>query len=300
MMIKKGQTFFLLILFSVQLFSQELNVNVNVISPRVQSTDKHVYDNMRDGINEFLRTTVWTEDEFQANERIECSFHITISDRISTDRFKGKLQVSSVRPIFNTSINSPLFNFQDDNFVFDYVEYEKIEFVEGSFTSNLAAVLSFYIYYILGLDYDSYSRLGGSEYFKKAQSIVNIAQGKDYPGWDNFTTKKNNRFWLIDQTLDNIHKPLREINYSYHRLGLDIMYVEKETGRNVILEALEKLKKIYRDEPSSFLLSVYLSTKRSEIINIFTGATTAEKETMIDLAKEIDAAKSSDYSEKLK
>jgi hypothetical protein len=299
-MIKKSLVILLLFSASIQLYSQELNVNVNVISPTVQSTDKHVYDNMRDGINEFLRNTVWTEDEFLPNERIECNFYITISDRISTDKFKGKIQIQSVRPIYNTSYNSPMFNFQDDNFVFDYVEHETIEFVEGSFTSNLAAVLSFYVYYIIGLDYDSYSKYGGSAYLKKAQNIVNIAQGKDYPGWDNFSTKKNNRYWLIDQTLDNIHKPLRDLSYSYHRLGLDKMYVEKESGRSEILDVLEKLKKIHRDEPSSFLMTVFFNTKRVEIQNIFSEATTSEKDAIIELVKEIDAAKSSEYSDKLK
>ena len=299
-MYKKLVVISIFCLYVVQSRAQELNVNVNVISPQVQSTDKHVYDNMRDGINEFLRNTVWTEDKYLPNERIECNFYITVSERISTDRFKATLQVQSVRPVYNTSYNSPLLNFQDNDFIFEYVEYEKIEFVEGSFTSNLASVLGFYVYFVLGLDYDSYSKFGGTPFFKQAQNIVNQAQGKDYPGWDNFSTKKNNRYWLVDQMMDNVHKPIRELMYTYHRLGLDKMSTEIESGRNEITESLLKLKKVYRDEPSSFLLTVFFTTKRAEIINIFSEATTSEKEQIIDLAKEIDTAKSSDYSDKLK
>jgi hypothetical protein len=299
-MIKKVFILGILSFFSLQLFSQELNANVNVITPQVQETDKHVYDNMRKSINEFLRNTIWTEDEFLPNERIECNFYITISERTGTDRFKGKIQIQSVRPIYNTSYNSPLFNFNDDNFAFEYVEHQTLEFVEGNFTSNLTAVLAFYVYYILGLDYDSFSKYGGTPYFKKAQAIVNLANGSEWSGWDNFSTKKNNRYWLIDQKMDAIHKPMREVTYEYHRLGLDKMYVEKEAGRNVIAESLEKLKKVHRDEPSSFLLTVFFETKRSEIINIFTEAQSTEKENLLELVKVIDASQIGKYSDKLK
>jgi len=294
-------SFFLFILLSnFHLSAQEINANVTVASQQIQSTDKHIFDNMREGINEFLRNTTWTEYKFTPVEKIECNFYITISEVLSVDRFKAKIAVSSVRTIFNSSYNSPIFNYQDADFEFEYIEFQKIEFMEGSFSSNLASVLAYYVYIILGLDFDSYSLYGGTEYFKKAQNIVNAAQGKQYSGWDAFTTKKSNRYWLVNQLLDNTYSPIREAYYYYHRMGLDKMTTEMEAARNKIMESLEKLKRIHRDEPNSFIMSIFLQTKRDEIINIFSESTTSEKENLILLMKEIDAAKISDYTDKLK
>ncbi|NLJ07148.1 MAG: DUF4835 family protein [Sphingobacteriales bacterium] len=291
-----------LLLFAViiQANAQELNANVTVVSSQIQSTDKHIFDNMREGINEFLRNTTWTTYKFQPVEKIECNFYITIDEVLGVDKFKGKLQIQSVRPIYNSSYNSPLINIQDQDFTFEYIEFQKIEFLEGSFSSNLASVLAYYVYIILGLDFDSYSRYGGNDYFKKAQQIVNSAQGKAYSGWEAFTTKKSNRYWLVNQLLDNTYSPIRDAYYDYHRLGLDKMTTEPEAARNKIFECLDKLKKIHREEPNSFVLQIFLQTKRDEIINIFSEATQTEKENLITLMKEIDAAKASDYSEKLK
>jgi len=283
------------------LLSQELNANVTVVSPQVQSTDKHIYDNMREVISEFLRNTVWTTDKYQTNERIECNFYITIKEQTSTSKFTASLQVQSVRPIYNTSYNSPLLNIKDEDFSFDFIEFQKVEFVEGSFTSNLASVLAYYVYIILGLDYDSYSKFGGTEYFKKAMNIVNAAQGKsEYSGWDAFNTKKTNRYWFVYQMLDDLFLPIRECNYVYHRIGLDNMHNDKENARTKILESLEKFKKIQRDEPDAYLTTIFFQTKRDEIINVFSEALSAEKDQIIQLAKEIDGAKSSEYSDKLK
>jgi len=287
-------------IFSNFLYAQEINANVTVASQQIQSTDKHIFDNMRDGINEFLRNTTWTTYKFQPIEKIECNFYITINEVVSVDRFKAKINVSSVRTIYNTSYNSPLFNIQDNEFEFEYIEFQKIEFTEGSFSTNLASVLAYYVYMILGFDFDSYSMYGGTEYFKKAQNIVNSAQGKNYSGWDAFTTKKSNRYWLVNQILDNSYAPIRELYYNYHRLGLDKMTTEPEASRNKITDSLEKLKRVHRDEPNSFIMTIILQTKRDEIINIFSEATSSEKENLISLMKEIDGAKVSEYSDKLK
>ncbi len=288
------------VIFISEIHAQELNANVTVHHQQIQETEKRVYDNMRESLMEFLKSRTWTEDKFDPVERIECNFYIKIDERISADKFKGSIQVQSVRPVYNTNYNSPMLNVLDKNFTFNYVEFQSIEFNEGSFTSNLSSVLAFYVYIILGLDYDSFSRLGGTKYFQKALDIANKAQGTEYAGWDNFSTDKNNRYWLAYQLTSNTFKPIRELYYEYHRLGLDMMTEDPETARHTITNALMKLKKVNRDEPNSFLLRVFLDTKRDEIIKIYSEATSTEKEEILDLMKEIDGGNYSKYSDKLK
>ncbi|MEA3495811.1 MAG: DUF4835 family protein [Bacteroidota bacterium] len=288
------------LLFTKYVNSQELNCNVTVVSKQIQSTDKHVYDNMREGIMEFMKGQVWTEDKYKPVERIECNYYIKIDDRPQTDKFKGNIQVQSVRPAFGTNYNSTVLNVLDKKITFDYVEFATIDFNEGSFTSNLASILSYYAYIILGLDYDSFSKYGGTPYYQKAQEIVNQAQGKGYEGWDAFSTEKNNRYWLVNQLLDPRFKPLREAIYIYHRNGLDKMTKEKEASRHAIGESLQLLKKVHRDEPDSYLLRQFLTSKRNEIIKIYSNATATEIDELKSLMKEIDPANYSKYSEKLK
>lgn len=286
--------------FYQPLSGQELNCNINVITPRIEETDKHLYDNMRQNITEFQKGRKWTEDEFLPVERIECSFYITIQQRTSTDRFKAQLQVTSVRPVFASSYNSAMLNHLDKKFTFDFIEFQPVEFIEGSFISNLSAVLAFYTYIILGLDYDSYSKYGGTAFYEKARGIVSQAQGKEFLGWDAMDSKKNNRFWLVDQLLDQRFRPFRECLYEYHRLGLDKMSSEPESARNQIMDALKKLKRVHRDEPNSFLLQTFFTAKREEIIKIFADGTSSEKNELLDLINEIDVANASKYREKLK
>jgi hypothetical protein len=232
-------------------------------------------------------------------EKIECNFYITIKEAAGADKFQAQIQVQSVRPIFDASYNSTIFNCLDEEFNFVYVEFSKIEMQEGTFLSNLSSVLAYYIYIMIGLDYDSYSKFGGTEYYKKAQAIANQAQGTEYKGWEAFSTKKSNRYWLVYQLMDPNFSTMREIIYTYHRLGLDKMSTEPESARNTIIEALLKLKKVYRDEPNSYLLQLFLMAKRDEIIKIFTDATTQEKEQIIELIKEIDGSNIGKYTDKL-
>ncbi len=290
----------LFLLFSVKIFSQELNCNVTIHHQQIQATEKRVYDNMREGVMEFMKNKTWTEDKFEPFEKIECNYYIKIDDRKSADRFSGSVQVQAVRPIYGTNYNSPMINLLDESFVFDYVEFQTIDFSEGAFTSNLSSVLAFYAYIILGLDYDSYSKYGGTTYFQKALEIANKAQGTEFTGWDNFSTDKDNRYWLAYQLTYTTYKPLREALYMYHRLGLDKMTDDPETSRHTITEALMKLKKVYRDDPNSFLLKQFLSAKRDEIIKIYTEATSTEIDEILQLMKEIDGANYGKYSDKLK
>lgn len=282
------------------LLGQELNCNVTVVTDQLTTTDKRIYDNMREEITDFMRTTKWTEDEFLPFEKIECNLYITISERLSTDKFKATMQVQSVRPVFETSYNSTIFNFLDKDFIFEYIEFQPIENNPASFTTNLSSVLSFYAYMIIGLDFDTYSKSGGTKYLQKAQDIVNQAQGKDYPGWESNSTKKNNRYWLSFQYLSSTFQPLRQCMYNYHRLGMDKMSKTKEAARKVITESLLLLKDVNRDEQNSFWLQLFFTAKRDEIIKIYSDAAPGEISDLKSLVNELDAANSSKYADKLK
>lgn len=279
---------------------QELNCNVTVHDKQVQSTNKHVFDNMREGIMEFMKNKSWTTDKFLAEERIESNYYFTINQVVTADVYEADIQISSVRPVYGTNYNSPMLNIKDAGFKFEYVEFQTIEFTEGSFSSELSSLLAYYAYIILGLDYDSYSKMGGTKYYQKAQEIVNQAQGRSSSGWDGSNMDKDNKYWLVNQLLDPTFKPLREAIYDYHRLGMDKLATEPDEARQKITEALLSLKKVHRDEPSSFLMQIFLTAKRDEIIKIYSKATQSEKDEILALMKEIDGSNYSKYSDGFK
>jgi hypothetical protein len=282
------------------LWGQELNCNVTVATDQVSNTNKRVYDNMREEINNFMRTTKWTDEEFLPFEKIECNLYITITEPLSQDMYKATIQVQSVRPVYETSYNSTVFNYLDKEFTFQYIEFNPIDYTPGAYTSNLSSVLSFYAYMIIGLDFDTYSKMGGTKYFQKAQEIVNQTQGKDFPGWESNSTKKNNRYWLCSQYISPAFQPLRVCMYEYHRLGLDKMTKAKESSRKVIWDALLLLKDVNRTEQNSMWINNFFTAKRDEIIKIYSEATQAEMSDIKTLANELDASNSSKYADKLK
>lgn len=252
-------------------FSQELNCQVTVLSPQIQSSDKRVFTTMQTAIYEFMNNTKWTNDKFLNQERIECSMQITINDKPSNDLFSGSIQVQSTRPIFKGSYNSPVFNFNDEQFNFRYLEYQPLEFIESGNTSNLTNVLAFYANIILGIDYDTYSPLGGTPYFLKAQAITNTAQSGGEKGWKAFESTRN-RYWLIENTLNPIFRPVRQLYYDYHRKGLDIMTEKRDDAIRVIGDGLETLRKVHSDKPASLLIQVFFTAKADEVVNIFSQA----------------------------
>ena len=210
----------------------------------------------------------WTNDVFQQDERIECSVVITITERPTTDQFKATIQIQARRPIFKTSYNSLLFNNLDKNLAFNYIEYQPIEYVENTFTSNLTSVLAFYAYYIIGLDYDSYSLEGGTPYFQKAQQVVTNAQNSGDKGWKSFEDTRN-RYWLVENILNNTFKPLRECIYKYHRLGFDAMADDLNGGRTAVMQSLDLAKKVFDNKPGSFNLQIFFLSKADELVQLF-------------------------------
>ncbi len=289
---------FIFCLLMIPVRAQELNCQVQVLSQQVQGTDaKRIFDNMQKQVFEFMNNRKWTNDVFSMNERIECTILINVTEKVSTSEFKATIQVQSRRPIFKSSYGSPLFNYNDQNFQFTYVEFQPFDFNVNTYSSNITSVLAYYAYVILALDYDSFSNLGGTEYWQKAQQIVTNAQnGSDAgTGWKSFESNKN-RYWLTENILNPVFAPIRETYYNYHRKGLDIMVDKPDDGRALVLEAVNKLKELHKNRPSSYNMQLFFNAKGDEIINVFSQGSQQEKQTVTETLNLIDAANSNKYS----
>ncbi len=282
------------ILFISSAGAQELNCTVTVLTSQIQSSDKKIYTTLQSAIYEFMNNTRWTTDQYNNQERIECSIQINITDRISNDEFKGSIQIQSRRPVYKTSYYSPLLSINDENFQFRYIEYQTIEFRETGSNASLPAILAFYANIILGTDYDSFSPQGGSPYFQKAQSIVANQQNSPEKGWRAFESTRN-RYWIAENFNNPIFKPIRQLLYDYHRHGLDVMSDKKEDALSVISESIEGLRELHTDKPGSYLMQSLLFTKADEIVNIFSDAFPETKVKVVNVLNEIDPANGTKY-----
>ena len=274
--------------------AQELNCTVSVISPQVQNTEKRIFETLQNDIRQFLNSTSWTNDSYKLEERIACSILITVTERISSDKFKASIQVQVSRPIFNTSYSSVLMNVNDQDFTFNYVESQQLQFQENQHISNLTSVLAYYAYMIIGMDYDSFSEKGGEPYFQKAFQIVNNAQNEAERGWKSADGSKN-RYWLVENLLNARFDNFRKVLYRYHRLGLDMMQADIESGRRTIFESLPDLKKIRQSEPNSYLLQSFFTAKADEFVNIFSQGLPDTKNKASQLLMEMDPSNSNKY-----
>ncbi len=294
--IKGGLLLFFLILPGM-LFGQELKCNIQIVSEQIQGTNKKVFETLQSALYEFMNNRSWTNHVFTNEERIECNMLINIQDYSGTD-FKGTLQVQARRPVYGSSYNTVMLNYMDQNFQFSYTEFEPLEFSETSFRSNLTSLMAYYAYIILGLDYDSFSFKGGTDYLRKAEAIVNNAQNATEKGWKPFEASNNkNRYWLIQNLLDDKYSPVREFNYKYHRLGLDRMSEKPNEGRDEIAEDLKLLQQVYRAKPDPYmhLMQVVNDAKSDEWVNIFSESLPEEKTRVAKILKEIDAPNTTKY-----
>ncbi len=291
------KTFFL-VLFNLFLLekasAQELNCQISVLSPQIQASDKTIYETLQTSIREFLNNHIWTNDQFLNQERIECSIIITISERVSVDEFKANIQIQSRRPVYMSSFNTPLFNHQDNDFTFKYVQDQVLDFDEANIYSNLTAVLGYYAYLMIGLDYDSFSREGGTPYFVKAQTIVNNASRLPDRGWKAFENTRN-RYWITENLLNSSFAPLRNTFYMYHRNGLDKMTDNSLDARQVITESIKDLRSVFSDKPNSFLMQIFFNAKADEIVNIYSQAQMDEKNQVVPVLSLVDPANSLKY-----
>jgi hypothetical protein len=292
--------FFLIFLISggEVIYSQELNCNVQVSAQKIQGSNRQVFESMQRDIYEFMNNTVWTNHVFSYAERIDCNIIINLTDQFSADEFRGTIQVQLKRPIFNTTYNSTMLNFMDNNFQFRYVEFQPLEFDPNSYRSSLVSVLAYYAYMIIGFDYDSYSTLGGTEFFQVAEKIVTNAQNASEPGWKPYDGSRNkNRYWLVKNTLDKEYEGVRRFIHEYNINGLDKMESRTAEARTSIAESLKLILEVYRAKPDPYmyLIQVILESKTDELVNIFSEAFPEEKSRVIQILIEIDPGNKTKY-----
>jgi hypothetical protein len=291
---------FLIILISgsEMIYSQELNCNVQVSAQKIQGSNRQVFESMQKDIYEFMNNTVWTNHVFGYAERIDCNILINLTDQYSADEFKGTIQVQLRRPIFNTTYNSTILNFIDNNFQFRYVEFQPLEFDPNSYRSSLVSVLAYYAYVILGFDYDSFSLLGGTEFFQVAEKIVTNAQNASEPGWKPYDGSRNkNRYWLVKNALTKEYEGVRRFIHDYNINGLDRMESKPAEARTNIVESLKLVQEVYRAKPDPYmyLLQIILESKADELVNIFSEAFPEEKSRVIQILIEIDPGNKTKY-----
>ena len=279
------------------LLAQELKCNIQINSQKIPGTNRTVYQTLQTAIYEFMNNTAWTNHVYNIDERIECNILINLNDQIGSDEYKGTIQIQSRRPVFNTSYNTTTLNFLDNNLDFRYLEFTKLEFSENTFQSNLTSVLAYYAYIILGIDYDTYSYMGGTEYFQKAEKILNNAQNAVELGWKAYEGNRKNRYWMIENILNEKYRPIREVYYRYHRLGLDIMNEKVIEGRAEIAECMVSIQKVFRDKPDPYLfyMQLFFDAKNDELVNLFSESFPTEKTRVVNILTEIDNANASKY-----
>ncbi len=278
-------------------YAQELNCRVNINYSSLGNTPPPVFQTLQKDVTAFLNEHRWTNHTYDVNEKIECNIMITISDYNGLDKFTGTIQINQSRPVYYTSYNSPLFTFKegDGKFVFTYQEGTPLEYIENHATSNLTQVLAYYAYLILGFDYDTFSPLGGTEYFRKALRVALTSQSSGYEGWSVADSKQNSRYNLIDAILDKRFENLRLGQYYYHRLGLDAMPKDPDGGRKKMLEALKYIQRSNRAKQNSLIVSLFFTAKSDEIVNVFSASPLPEKNEVMEILKEVDVTNISKY-----
>ena len=276
---------------SIHLGAQEFNAKVQVITEGIQATNKQRFRTLEKAITQFINNRRWTDETYAREERIECSFIINITDvNASNDKFTATLQLQLSRPVYNSGYNSPILTHRDNNFSFEYLEFDRLEFAINTFNSNLTSVLAFYAYLMLGYDHDTFSLNGGDPYYAKAQTVLGNAQNNGFTGWGSFDGRKN-RFWLIDNLTSPAFEGFRECLYEYHRKGLDLMHdrsKHKEAKQN-IRDALLKLEEVNDQRNNSYVMQIWFDTKNQELANIFSDGEPIKTAELKELLVQLDA-----------
>lgn len=279
--------------------AQEFNCKISVIAPQVQSTPKRVWQSMESSINQLMNTRRWTALNFSPSERIDCNMLLTITEQSSSDRFKGTLQVIYSRPVYGTDYMSPVVDILDNNVEFSFLENTQIDFVPERFTNNLSSIVAFYAYFILGVDADTFTPMGGSDLYSLAQTVVSNAQNASESGWKAFEDQKN-RYWLIDNQQQGAFRPLRQFLYDYHRKGFDVMSTDLMAGRTETAMAIEKLKAVHQAKPGSYNLQVLFNAKYNELVELFKMADPQERAKVYNTLQIIDPGHINQYMNMMK
>lgn len=288
-MIKKSLTRYLLGLglasVAAGVSAQELNCTVEVNSQQIEGTNKQVFETLQESISDYMNETRWSNATFAPNEKIDCRIFLTVKE-YADDRIKGDLQLQLSRPVYNSTYTTTLFNFKDTRVEFDYREGDPLVFNENSFDSNLTAILNYYAYLFLALDFDSFSPNGGQPFFDKAASVVQMAQSSGEIGWRTFEDTKN-RSAVLSSYTDSNTSAVRQMSYDYHRKGLDEMVTSPDKGRASITEAIKAIGTVYKNAPMSVALSIFRDSKLDELVNVYSKAPQSERDDVYNLLQPV-------------
>ena len=272
------------------LVAQELQAKITINHAQISGTEKSVFDNLQQTLEQFVNDRQWTHLQFQKNERIVCNFNLQVT-KYDTDQgsFTSKATIQANRPVYNSAYTSTLYNNVDENFTFKFAEFDQLEFNEEQIDNQLTALFAYYAYLLIGLDLDSFSPKGGEDVLQRCMNLTNNAQNLDYPGWKAFDNDRN-RFAIINDYLDGSMEPFRQLQYDYYRKGLDEMANNVERGRTEITTALETgLKKAKENRPLSMLPQIWTDYKKDELANIYKGkGTQKEKEAVFEILTSIN------------
>jgi len=282
------------VLWSESALAQELQVKINLNTQQVERTDKSVFDNLQQTLEQWMNDRQWTELQFQKHERIVVNFNLTVTKYDAANNlFECTAMIQANRPVYNSSYTSTLYNNKDGDFNFTFAQFDQLNYNDETVNNQLTALMAYYAYLIIGLDLDSFAPLGGTDIMQRCMQLVNNAQDLGFSGWKAFEDTRN-RFAIINDYLDEQMKPFRQLQYDYYRTGLDEMANNVERGRTNVTEALEKgLKAAHEQKPLSLLPQIWTDYKRDELANIYSGkGTQKEKETIYELLMSINAAQS--------
>lgn len=299
--------FILIFLFPAAATAQELNARVTVVHNRVSNNvNRSTFTTLQTALNNLLNTRKWTTDSYGPNEKIDCNFQLNLESTNEPNVYKALLNIQAARPVYNTSYLSPIINFQDENIMFKYVEFQQLEFNENRVTgsdalvSNLTAIFAYYAYVILAFDYNSFSLKGGIPYFQKAQNIINNApDGRGISGWKPFEGIRN-RYWLVENMLNSRYNVMHDIYYNYYRLGMDKMYEDEKAARAELMNVLNQLNGFNTENPNTMINQFFFQGKSNEWVNIFKNALPQDKVKARELLVKLDLTNANKYSEGLK
>lgn len=268
---------------------------------RAQTQERQIFDEMQAAISQFMNTTKWTNDAFKEEEKIKCNILITFRQRgTAIPNFAADVQIQSLRPVFNSDYETPVFNFLDTKWQFQYTPDQPLIFAENTFTTELTSLLAFYAYIIIGLDYDTFAPKGGDPFYQRALNIVNNSQqAATGPGWDSQTDTRN-RYWLMDNLNSPQFEDFRLALYDYHRLALDSFDQDPEAARKKITECLEKMEKVRQVAPTSATLNAFFDAKLNELINIYERGDLDTRNKAVGILSRIDPSNAANYRRAIK
>ena len=280
------------------LFAQEINCKVTINSDLIEGTNKQIFNTLQTAIEEYMNHNRWTNMVYAEKEKIECSMLLVVK-AYSGNMFNCEMTLQSRRPVYGTTYTTPILNFKDNAFNFTYEEYDRIDYEQNQFTTNLTAMLAYYCYLIIGHDLDSFQRLGGTPFFQQCEEIVLACQtasmeSTEQKGWLAFESNRN-RYALINNLLDEAFKKYRNYYYEYHRLGLDEMVNNVTNGRARIAEGLPVLREAYRARPATYIINTFLDAKSEELVDIFKKGTDKEKKDVYEVLTDIDPTRINTY-----